>query len=297
MLGYDRRGISHMAVSALDMAVWDASARAQAVPMFSKLGGALRHSVAAYATGPFLRPGPDPYAGFVEEVETCAKANFKVVKLRLGRDITQAEKIVRTLRKTFKDDIVFAADFNQGLSLLDARDADSRLAEHRLLWIEEPIPYDDLAGYRSLAASMRTPLAGGESLFGLEAAKQYLQADALHIFQPDIALCGGITEALRIATLASAFNVPVTPHVWGTGVNLFASLHYAATLPGTRLRNLEFPLMEIDVTFNPLRSLVGEVTLNANGEVEIPHGPGIGVDVSIEHLAPYITEHWVIKNP
>jgi D-galactarolactone cycloisomerase len=116
----------------------------------------------------------------------------------------------------------------------------------------------------------------------------------LDIVQPDLAICGGITEALRIAALADAFDVPVVPHVWGTGINFYAALQFTSVLAGKRGAAVAYPLFEYDFSPNPLRSAVGELAVGSDGMVAIPDAPGIGVEIRRETFADFIKNEWQV---
>ncbi len=112
--------------------------------------------------------------------------------------------------------------------------------------------------------------------------------------QPDLALCGGFSEGLRIAALAEAFEVPLIPHVWGTAINFCASLQFAAVLPESRGPGLRYPLFEVDPSFNPLRDAFGDFPLGADGTMAVPDGPGLGIEIDPRQFAPHVIDHWSI---
>ena len=138
-------------------------------------------------------------------------------------------------------------------------------------------------------------LAGGESLFGLGAFRDYVARGALDIVQPDLALCGGFSEGLRIAALCSAFGVPLIPHVWGTGINFCAALQFIAILPGSRGPGVDYPLFEFDPSPNPLRDAFGRFAVASEGHVPVPSGPGLGIEIDPRQLEPLVTGRWTIE--
>ena len=138
-------------------------------------------------------------------------------------------------------------------------------------------------------------LAGGESLFGLAAFRDYVARGALAIVQPDLALCGGFSEALRIAALCRAFDAPLVPHVWGTGINFCASLQFAAILPSSRGPGLTYPLFEYDYSYNPLRDAFGTFAVSGDGTVPVPSGPGLGVEIDVARFEHLVTERWTME--
>lgn len=292
--GYDRRGITHMAISALDIAVWDAAARTAQLPLASFLGGALRERIPAYVSGPFMKPGVDPYLDFEPEVEGFLAAGFTAIKMRMGRDPATDGRLAARVRQIIGRERKLMVDLNEGFTTRAALDIAQALAPADLVWLEEPIVHTDLDGYRRLSSALPMALAAGEALIGLGAFRDFLAAGVLDLAQPDLALCGGISEGLRIAALADAFEVPVVPHVWGTLVNFHASLHFTAILPGKRGPGVTYPMFEYDTSFNPLRTLLGEYPLDASGAVALPDGPGLGFELTPERLAPFLVTHWRI---
>lgn len=292
LLVNDRRGTSHMALSALDIAVWDAAARHDGVPLARKLGGALRDRLSAYASGPFVKPGPEPCAHFPDEVAGYVARGFRAVKVRLGLDPDRDAVLLRDLHARLGPDILLAVDWNEAGTVRDAQRFGALLADVPVAWLEEPVRHDDLPGWTRLAAATPLALAGGESLYGAAGFRDHLAAGVFDIVQPDLALCGGLSEGLRIAALAEAFERPVMPHVWGTAVNFHASAHFAAVLPDRIGTARRLPFFEHDASDNPLRAALTDLTVEPDGTVPVPDGPGIGLDLTPEQLAPFVVEHW-----
>ncbi|MBP0491376.1 mandelate racemase/muconate lactonizing enzyme family protein [Pararoseomonas indoligenes] len=292
-LNYDRRGVSLMATSALDMALWDARAKIEGVPLHAMLGGAVRERATAYVSGPFMRPGEDPYARVPEEAEAHRKEGFRALKLRSGLSPRADAAIVATLRRQLGDEVALMIDVNRGYTPRAALEAADRMQEAGLLWIEEPLAPDDLPGYRMLSGLMRTAIAGGEALAGLPAFRDALIERTFDILQPDLSVCGGFTSAMGIAALGEAFGIPVMAHVFGTVVNFHASLQMTAVLPSHRAGDpWTYPFFEYDRTPNALRRLRGDHPVAPDGTVAIPDAPGIGVDLDPAELEPYLQEYW-----
>jgi D-galactarolactone cycloisomerase len=293
-LGYDRRGISTMALGGLDVALWDLAGQIAGKPVHALLGGKLRDSVHAYVSGPFMKPGAAPYRDFEADIDGYLAAGFKAIKLRMGTDPAQDGATVQRVRRQIGAAMPLMIDLNEGFSVEGASAIAKRLAEADPVWLEEPIAHDDLPGYRRLAAASPIPLAGGEALFGLRAFRDYLAAGVFDFIQPDLGLCGGLSEGMRISALCEAFDVALVPHVWGSVVNFQASLHFAACLPERRGR-LRWPLFEYDPSENPLRTAFARHPLDASGAVTVPDAPGLGLDLQPEQLEPFITNHWTLN--
>lgn len=290
--GFDRRGLTTMAISAIDVAAWDLAGRIRGEPVWRLAGGRLRERVPAYASGPFLRQGADPYRGAFAEAESYLRQGFRAVKPRIGTTPTRDGAAMRELRRVCGEDTALLADLNIGYTADAAMRTAEAIAPANVLWLEEPVPPEDLAGFRALRAAPMA-IAAGEHLIGLAAFHEAFTAGLIDIAQPDIALTGGLTEAFRIAALADAHHVPICPHVWGACVNFHASLHYVATLAARRApASFAWPLFEYDQTDNPLLTLGGRVPVAADGTVAISDAPGLGLDLDRESFAPYLVEHW-----
>lgn len=291
--GYDRRGQTLMAISALDLALWDAAARIHDVPVWSLLGGRCRDRVFAYASGPYFRIGPDPYARFEQEIEGYLNAGFRAVKLRVGTTLRKDREICLAARRAIGPDSLLMVDINQGFSLRVALQTAHAIAEADIHWIEEPLPPDDIEGYRRFAAQTPIATAAGEALVGCESFAEIINARCVDIVQPDLAVCGGLTEAMRVAHMAYAADIRVAPHVIGSFVNFHAALHFAAVLPTRPAQPYRtHPIFEYDQTPNALRDIISLPSPDADGMLAIPEGPGLGFRVDVDRLAPFVIDSW-----
>jgi D-galactarolactone cycloisomerase len=291
----DRRGLTHMAISALDIAIWDASARALGVPLSARLGGALRDRLTCYVSGPFLKPGAEPYAHYLADIDGYLEQGFRNVKVRAGVGAREDAALIAAVRSRIGAEIGLMVDFNEAGDVAQALDFSRRVDDADLIWLEEPVLHDDLPSWKRVSAGTGLPLAGGESLYGLAAFRDFLCAGVFAVVQPDLALCGGLTEGLRIAALAEAFNVPIAPHVWGGAVNFNASLHFAAILPDRTRPGGRFPFFEYDASFNPLRSAFLDCPIGDDGLVAVPKGPGTGLEIGADQLAPFLTAKYAVN--
>lgn len=294
-LTYDRRGVSHMAMSAIDVAAWDLAGQRAGASIAQLLGGALRREVQAYVSGPFLKPGGDPYRDFEADIDSYLNTGFQAMKLRLGLNERPEAAILQRLRQRVGDEFPLMVDLNEGASVRSALSFANAFKDVGLVWLEEPIRHDNLPGYAHLAKVLPMALAGGEALIGLTPFRDFLAQGALDIVQPDLALCGGLSEGLKIAALAEAYGLPLVPHVWGTAINFHASLQFIAVLPEQRGPGLRYPLFEYDPSHNPLRDLFGPVSLGKNGHMAIPDAPGLGLDIDPGKLQPYLTDQWTVS--
>ena len=293
-VGADPLGAGSAAIAALDMALHDLTARARGVPVSALLGAAVRDRVPAYASGPFMKPGGDPYRGYAADVEGYLKLGFRAIKPRAGIGPRADAAMGAALRRQVGAEVALMVDVNQGYEAADAIAAARGLADSDFRWIEEPVGPADVAGYRAVARAGGMAVAGGEALSEAAAFGDFLAADALAVLQPDLAVCGGFTGVAAVLALAEAADRPVVPHVWGTVVSFYASLQLAAVLP-PRAEGSEslYPFLEFERSGYPLLNLFGDPPLNADGTISIPTTPGIGVELAAETLAPWVVESWV----
>jgi D-galactarolactone cycloisomerase len=288
-LGYERQGPGLMALSAVDMALWDLRGRALVQPIARLLGGPIRTRVPAYAGGPYLRPGRDPYRAYRREAERILAPGFRAMKMKIGVDPRADGRAAAAVRRVVGPDVILLADANQGYTPRPAIEAGRQLEAEGFAWLEEPVAPDDVEGYAQVAGALGVAVAGGEALGGIRAFRSFFERNALDVAQPDLSVAGGFTEVARIGALASAWEVPVVPHVWGTAVNLYASLQLCAVLPGYRSHTpMPYPWFEYDQSPNPLRELWGAPTVGPDGMIEIPQGPGLGIEIDRDAFEPYL---------
>ena len=292
-LGYDRRGAAMMAVSAVDMALHDLAARSLGISVARMLGGALRDRVLAYASGPFIAEGAEPYGAYPDGIDDLLRRGFRAVKPRVGVGPRQDGAVMRAVRRQAGPEVALMVDINQGYTVGAAIESARRMEEAELLWIEEPLQPEDIGGYQAVAQAARCAIAGGEALGSLAAFRDFLQARTFSVLQPDLTVCGGFTGFRRVAALADAFDIPVMPHVFGTLVNAHAALQMAALLVPRRGGGpMPYPFIEIDATPNPLLTLLGPMEPGPDGSIAVPDNPGIGLELDPARLEPWTTEHW-----
>ena len=207
-----REGMSLIAIAGLDMAVWDALAKAVDLPLAVLLGGTTGKVRAYNTNGLWLIP-LDRVAREAEEL--VAEGGFKAIKLRLGRDKLRDDlAVIATVRKAVGEDIQLMCDFNQGLSFGDALLRLHALDDQGLSWFEEPIVYDNLDGCAQLAREMKTPLQIGENIYGPREFYKAVKAHAADLYMPDLMRIGGVTGWMRAAAIAGAAGLPLSSHLY-----------------------------------------------------------------------------------
>ncbi len=294
--GYDRRGSAMMATAAMDIALHDIAGQVRSVPVSALLGGTLRDRATAYASGPFMKPGGHPYRTVLTQVEAWAREGFRAFKPRGGFSPHEDGAMMLSLRRQLGPDAALMLDFNQGYTARAAIQAARHLQDAELLWLEEPVGPEDVAGYRAVAQVASMAVAGGEALASLAGFRDFVTAGAMDVLQPDLAVCGGFTGVMRVVALAEAFDLPVVPHVWGAVVNYHAALQLVSVLPACRAGGAaSLPFIEVDVTENPLLEILGKPRPDDAGTIAIPDRPGLGLDLSADRLAPWVIDRWTIK--
>src|SRR5258706_586396 len=201
-----------IAVSGVDMAIWDALAKAADLPLAALLRGTVRPVPAYNSNGLWL---VDISVLSQEAGELVAEGDFKGLKLRLGRDhLGDDLAAIREVRKAASDDIKLMVDFNQGLSLGDALRRCHALDDQGLYWLEEPIAYNNLAGFARLARELKTPIQLGENFYGPRALFQALAMGCGDYVMPDLMRIGGVTGWLRGAAIAGAAGIEMSTHLY-----------------------------------------------------------------------------------
>ncbi|MEO4042123.1 mandelate racemase/muconate lactonizing enzyme family protein [Hoeflea sp. CAU 1731] len=268
-------------LSGIDMALWDIRGKAASLPLYRLLGGR-SSKVKAYAGG--LSLGFEPPEKLAEEALGLVEQGFRALKLRAGDTLDMDIARARKVRESLPDSVSLMIDANTLYSLEDCRIAAPRFAEMGFLWLEEPFPPHNLAAYRRAGHFANIALAAGENHFTRYDFHELLNIDAIAHVQPDLSKCGGITEALRIASMASARHVPLSPHSASTSLNYAASIHLLSAIdnPGW---------FEADASAaNPLHHDIGTkpYEIEDDGTVRPLEGPGIGVEIDEDRLRAHV---------
>jgi mandelate racemase len=268
-VGYS--GISMIAASGLDMAAWDALARAADVPTAVLLGGSIGPVPAYNSNGLWLRP-PDVVAE--EAAALCEEGGFSALKLRVGRDRPADDLAsIEAVRRAAGDEISLMIDFNQALHIGEALARCHALDDLDLAWIEEPIAYDDFGGYAKLTQDLKTPVQIGENFYGVRDLYRALQDKACDYVMPDFMRIGGVTGWIRAAGVCSAAAVPMSTHLYPeVGAHMMRATETAHWL-------------EWQDWANPVLLQPYEVN---SGQILIPERPGFGLDWDEDAVAKHL---------
>ena len=203
-------GVARMALSALDMALWDALAVAAGVPLACLLGGTPR-PVRAYNSSGLGLMAPQAAA---DEAEALLEGGLQAVKLRLGyATLAEDLAVTRAVRRRLPDTVQLMVDYNQALSRVEALARGRALQSEGVAWLEEPIRHDDLAGNAHIARDLQLPLQLGENFDGPKDLLRALQAEACDLVMPDVARIGGVSGWMQAAGIAEAHGIPMSSHL------------------------------------------------------------------------------------
>jgi L-alanine-DL-glutamate epimerase-like enolase superfamily enzyme len=269
-----RTGITHLALAAIDTALWDIKAKAASQPLWKLLGGLTTEQLEAYNTdGGWLSLDDSTVA------ETCKalvdQDGYRGVKIKIGSNNPRADLgRIEKVRRAIGTQATLAVDCNGSWDYPTMMSIAHRLPDLDVLWVEEPLFYDDLPGHTRLARSMDTPIALGEQLYTVDSFRDFIAAGAVHYVQPDMTRLGGITEWLRVADLAYAFRLPVVAHI-----SDMAQVHVHLSYAHPAATRLEYIPWTKHCFAEPIRV--------ESGVYVVPQEPGAGTTLLEESFAKY----------
>jgi D-galactarolactone cycloisomerase len=279
---YGRKGSVVAGISAVDTALWDIAGKFHGLPIHKLMGGAFRQRVQPYATGFYRIKGQGEAARLAEEALRHFDAGFTLMKVKLGYGVEDDIACMLAIGKVLQGKPVrLMIDTNHAYGRAEALRLGHALAEFDLRWYEEPVAPEDLQGYVEMRRKLPMPIAGGENEHTLYGFREFLAAGCVDVAQPDIGSCGGLSAGRHILALAQAHGVMVNPHVWGSAIAQAAALQFIAAVPVAHhsLFATE-PVLEYDRSSHPFRQqLITRPLQMVDGHVEVPTGPGLGVEV------------------
>jgi D-galactarolactone cycloisomerase len=269
--------------SGINIAIYDAIGKIHSLPVCKLLGGKGKERIPVYASGGYLTHDPDNQ--LESQLERIAGKGFLGAKIKIGINPKSDEKRVALARRILGDDMLLLVDVNGNYTLDQALESMRRTEPYGIHYYEEPLPPQDVEGYKALARRAPTAVAAGEALYTVFDFDRLISARAIDVAQPDLTLCGGLDQAKAIAVLCQLHNVSLSPHVWGSPVGLAAALHFMAALPDyPHTDHPPYPRMvEYDVGENPLRDhLLAQPLRPVAGQIAVPDAPGLGVEIDPE---------------
>ncbi len=287
---YGRKGSVVAGISAVDIALWDIAGKVHQVPIYKLLGGAFRTKVQPYATGFYRIKGQGEAKRLGDEAVRHFESGFSLMKVKLGYGVDDDIACMKEIGRVIQGKpITLMIDTNHAYGRAEALRLGRALEEYDLRWYEEPVVPEDVQGYVEMRQKLSMPIAGGENEHTLYGFREFLGAGAVDVAQPDLGSCGGISAARHIIALAQSHGIQVNPHVWGSAIAQAASLQLIAAVPVAHhsLFALE-PILEYDRSTHPFRQyLITKPIQQVQGWVEIPSGPGLGVEVDRAVLEKY----------
>ncbi len=273
------RGTTISAMSGIDLALWDLKGQDLGAPIVSLLGGACRDQMEAYASG-----GWADAAAIGEQLSGYVAQGFKGVKMRVGSmddTVDYSVERVRAARDALGPAIKIMTDAHGTFSVPEAKRFCRELEDENLYWFEEPISTDNKIGTAELRQTTSIPIAAGESEFTRFDFIELLQHRALDVLQPDPAICGGITECMRIGALAAAYQLELAPHCWGSAISFMAGVNVAFASPSA-------VVVEFSLGGNPLMyDLCHEDPGVVDGYISAPTRPGLGLTLNDDFVKEY----------
>jgi L-alanine-DL-glutamate epimerase-like enolase superfamily enzyme len=276
-----RRGIGIHAMSGIDLALWDIKGKALGLPVWKLLGGGFHRRIRAYASSLF---GATPQ-------ETCERGKrfidlgFSAVKFGwepMGRDEETDIALVREARRGVGEKADLMIDAGLCYDAKTALQRVRRFEEHRIFWFEEPLAPDNYEGYRRLSQATSVRIAAGEEESERRSFTELMDKGKIDVVQVDLTRCGGITEGLKIASLAADRGLPCVNHGFTTYINVAAALHWLASIPNS------FIMEYVAEEGTALREAITRQSFRAvDGFVTVPDEPGLGVHLDEEALARY----------
>jgi D-arabinonate dehydratase len=274
--GVGRKGLVLCALSMVDIALWDIKGKALGMPLYKLLGGS-ETIIPVYGSG-----GWTSYteAELIEEVEQIKSWGYTKIKMKVGVDFGRSPeedvRRVRSVRKHIGDTIDLMIDANNAWDAATAIKVSEALADCNIFFFEEPVIADDIPGLANVKSKITIPVATGEQEYTKYGARDLIMGNAVDILQMDVTKCGGITEWMKIAAIAQAWNIPVAPHAMH-----YAHMHVVSAAPnGLMLENL-FMHEKINAL------LMVDPPIPKNGYLELPDKPGVGIEFNEENLQKY----------
>ncbi len=285
---YGRRGAALMALSAVDIALWDLKGKVLGKPVYELLGGKVHDQLPAYAS----HLQPVAMEKFIEEAKAYVAEGYRGMKMRMPGSPRHGSEGVRmnlerveAIRNAVGMDVDLMADAYMGWDFRFACQMVRELAPFRLGWIEEPLLPDEIDAYAELCTLSPVPVAHGENEATRWGFQNIIRRKAAHMLQPDVYRAGGISEVRKIAALAQAAGLEVVPHALGS-----PTLHVFSTLPNCRMVEvLTIPVWAKDQLSSQPPLFLGEPQ-PVNGHIQPSDSPGLGVKINPE-VAPELS-HW-----
>jgi len=279
------------ALSAVEIALWDLAGKALGVPVYQLLGGKVRDRIRLYCDSAYHHPDDPQAKPKLKEIEAMG---FTAVKIDIdeandpGRwdrvnwtasnaEIDRMVKEVAFVRETLSPRVDLAVDMHGRYDATTAKRVARELERFRLLWLEEPVPPENIDVMRDIRESTVTPICAGENLFLRHGFRELLEKRAVDIVMPDLQKCGGLLEGRKIADMAHVYYTPFAPHCVVSPIGTMASCHVCAAVPNFLVLEWHW-IGRLELW----RNFVREGDIIDKGFVAVPDRPGLGVEMNEE---------------
>jgi L-alanine-DL-glutamate epimerase-like enolase superfamily enzyme len=266
-------------VASVELAVLDLLGQVAGKPIGDLLGGVQRREIAVYRASGNRGNTPEAEIEFLQKL--VAETGARAIKFRLGARMRYDDASTRRdhaliplTRKTFGDGMAIHADANGSYDVPTALRIGRLMQEHRLAFLEEPVPFDYYDETKEIADALPIPVAGGEQESSLRRFRWMIERRAVDVVQPDLFYFGGLVRSIRVARMAAAAGMPCTPHMSDGGLGYLYVAHYASCVPNAG------PFQEYKGRDASLPVSSASSTLRCvNGMLTVPGGPGLGVTI------------------
>lgn len=291
-------------LSAVETALWDLAGKVLGVPVYQLLGGKFRDRIRVYmdtALYQYQRPTPEQFA---EVAKAAADDGFTAIKFDLDQgndpnkydrfnwtaspaEIQRMEDQIAAAREAVGPNVDICADMHGRYDAATAQLVAKRMEPYNLMWLEEPIPAENVEAYQHITHSTSTPICAGENIYLAHGFRRLLELGAVDIIMPDLQKAGGLGEGQRIANLSNLYYIPFAPHMVASYLGAMASCHVCASVPNFMILEWQTyfhsnPMFQEIVTYD------GEMV--TDGFITLSEKPGIGVEINEEGMRPYATE-------
>ncbi len=283
-----RGPLMQSALAGVEIALWDLKGKQFDVPIFELFSGSGTTEIVPYASTMYFSENNNDIS---DPIRTAVGKGFTAVKIKIGAGYESDVRRVQKARELLPEGGKLMVDYNGNYTPQQAIQSINRIKKYDITWVEEPVPPENQSGYRELKQQLDIPLAAGEAHAGRFEFKQLIDDRLVDIIQPNVCKCGGFSEAMFLAKLATTENIMVRPHVWNSAVGTAAALQFAASVPQYPHHSGNAPeamLFEFDRSENPLRSEIVETSLDpTGGSITVPKQPGLGIKVDEPAVEQY----------
>jgi galactonate dehydratase len=301
VFGGAQSGMFVAVLGAVETALWDLAGKALNVPVYQLLGGKFRDRIRVYCdTALYQARLPTP-EHFAEVAANAVKAGYNAIKFDLDQGAdpnkydqfnwtaspAEIQRMVDQLtaaRKAVGPNIDICADMHARYDYPTGQQVAKRVEPLNLMWLEEPVPAENVDAYKLIADSTSTPICAGENVYLAHGFRRMLEMGAVDIIMPDLQKTGGLGEGQRIANLANLYYVPFAPHMVASFLGAMASCHVCASVPN-------FMILEWQTYFDTQPMWKEMVTYDGpwveKGFIRVSDKPGIGVDINEEAMRKY----------